>query len=119
MFFIRSDRKKTQFEYTDFSNTNNKVVKKLLKNIDLNYQEIYKEYEFIYTKEDTTYHGIIDLLLVYPNHISIIDYKLKNIDDEAYLKQLSGYLEYIKSITNKEVSIYLYSILDEELRKIG
>ena len=75
------------FEYTDFSNTNNKVVKKLLKNIDLNYQEIYKEYEFIYTKEDTTYHGIIDLLLVYPNHISIIDYKLKNIDDEAYLKQ--------------------------------
>lgn len=107
------------FEYTDFSNTNNKVVKKLLKNIDLNYQEIYKEYEFIYTKEDTTYHGIIDLLLVYPNHISIIDYKLKNIDDEAYLKQLSGYLEYIKSITNKEVSIYLYSILDEELRKIG
>lgn len=107
------------FEYTDFSNTNNKAVKKLLKNIDLNYQEIYKEYEFIYTKEDTTYHGIIDLLLVYQNHISIIDYKLKNIDDEAYLKQLSGYLEYIKSITNKEVSIYLYSILDEELRKIG
>lgn len=107
------------FEYTDFSNTNNKVVKKLLKNIDLNYQEIYKEYEFIYTKEDTTYHGIIDLLLVYPNHISIIDYKLKNIDDEAYLKQLSGYLEYIKSITNKEVFVYLYSILDEELRKIG
>ena len=107
------------FEYTDFSNTNNKAVKKLLKNIDLNYQEIYKEYEFIYTKEDTTYHGIIDLLLVYPNHISIIDYKLKNIDDEAYLKQLSGYLEYIKSITNKEVFVYLYSILDEELRKIG
>ena len=107
------------FEYTDFSNTNNKVVKNLLKNIDLNYQEIYKEYEFIYTKEDTTYHGIIDLLIVYPDHISIIDYKLKNIDDEAYLKQLSGYLEYIKSITNKEVSIYLYSILDEELRKIG
>ena len=107
------------FEYTDFSNTNNKVVKKLLKNIDLNYQEIYKEYEFIYTKEDTTYHGIIDLLIVYPDHISIIDYKLKNIDDEAYLKQLFGYLEYIKSITNKEVSIYLYSILDEELRKIG
>ena len=107
------------FEYTDFSNTNNKVVKNLLKNIDLNYQEIYKEYEFIYTKEDTTYHGIIDLLIVYPDHISIIDYKLKNIDDEAYLKQLFGYLEYIKSITNKEVSIYLYSILDEELRKIG
>lgn len=107
------------FEYTDFSNTNNKVVKNLLKNIDLNYQEIYKEYEFIYTKEDTTYHGIIDLLIVYQDHISIIDYKLKNIDDEAYLKQLSGYLEYIKSITNKEVSIYLYSILDEELRKIG
>lgn len=107
------------FEYTDFSNTSNKVVQKLLKNIDLNYQEIYKEYEFIYTKDNITYHGIIDLLLVYQDHISIIDYKLKNISDEAYLKQLSGYQEYIENITNKKVSTYLYSILDEQLRKIG
>ena len=48
----------------------------------------------------------------------IVNYKLKNISDEAYLKQLNGYKKYIESITNKQTEIYLYSILDETLQNI-
>ncbi len=80
--------------------------------------KIYKEYEFSYIKDLKEYNGIIDLMLEYDNHIDIIDYKLKNVDDEKYINQLNGYKEYINSKTHKEVSIYLYSILDESIKKI-
>ena len=51
-------------------------------------------------------------------NIYIIDYKLKNIKDENYIKQISGYKEYIKTKTNKNVKTYLYSILDKTLEEI-
>ena len=76
----------------------------------------YPEYEFINRNENT--HGIIDLLIELPNKMIIVDYKLKNIDDAAYDQQLIGYKDYIVKKTNKEVSCYLYSILDEKYRQI-
>ena len=45
-------------------------------------------------------HGFIDLMLEYDDYINIIDYKLKNIDDLAYIKQLNGYKQYIESWTS-------------------
>ncbi len=119
------------FELLDFRNIDlslvdnkfirNKVEKflsnDLLKNISN--ANIYKEYEFIYNKDNNEYHGIIDLMLEYDNHIDIIDYKLKSITDENYIKQLNGYKEYIEKISNKEVSTYLYSILDEKVLQIN
>ena len=119
------------FELLDFRNIDlslvdnkfirNKVEKflsnDLLKNISN--ANIYKEYEFIYIKDNNEYHGIIDLMLEYDNHIDIIDYKLKGITDENYIKQLNGYKEYIEKISNKEVSTYLYSILDEKVLQIN
>ena len=51
-------------------------------------------------------------------YIDIIDYKLKDIEDKNYLKQLNGYKEYIENKTNKKVNIYLYSIINNDLRKI-
>ena len=119
------------FELLDFRNIDlslvdnkfirNKVEKflsnDLLKNISN--ANIYKEYEFIYNKDNNEYHGIIDLMLEYDNHIDIIDYKLKGITDENYIKQLSGYKEYIEKISNKNVSTYLYSILDEKVLQIN
>ena len=78
---------------------------------------IYKEYEFIYTK-DKEYHGIIDLMIEYNNEIYIFDYKLKNIDDSHYDDQLNGYKVYIESITNKHVYTYLYSIMDSKFREV-
>ena len=95
----------------------NKFLKNdLLKNIEK--ANIYKEYEFIYTKDNNEYHGIIDLMIEYSDHIDIIDYKLKGITDENYKKQLNGYKEYIENLTNKKVNTYLYSILDETVLKI-
>ena len=58
-------------------------------------------------------------MLEYDEYIDIIDYKLRNIDDDNYLKQLQGYQEYIMKKTNKEVNLYLYSILTKEMKKIS
>ena len=117
-------------EYLDFKNPNyeliendfirNKIQKFLANPLlnDLNNANIYKEYEFIYNDDRAEYHGIIDLMIEYENKIDIIDYKLNNIKDENYLKQLSGYKKYISTLTNKEINIYLYSIISETLEKL-
>ena len=76
---------------------------------------IYKEYEFITNIDGKELHGVIDLMLVYPDHIDIIDYKLKGIEDQAYINQLKGYQSYIQNLTKRDTYIYLYSILDENL----
>ena len=80
--------------------------------------KIYKEYEFVYVKDDTKYHGIIDLMLEYDDHIDIVDYKLKNVDDDKYILQLKGYQEFVRSNSGKPVSLYLYSIIDSVILKI-
>ena len=113
------------FKNPDYSIIDNQFIKeivesflsnKILKNI--NKANIYKEYEFIYSKDNVEYHGIIDLILEYENEIYIIDYKLKNINDKKYIEQLNGYKDYIKTITTKNIIIYLYSFLDKELYEI-
>ena len=88
------------------------------KNFDFKNATIYQELEFIFNEEDTEYHGIIDLMLEYEDKIFIIDYKLKNIDDENYIKQLNVYYNYVKCISNKDVHMYLYSILDNVTKEI-
>lgn len=76
----------------------------------------YPEYEFVDTNENT--HGIMDLVIEKDEKLIIVDYKLKNIDDENYDKQLNGYRAFLKKKTNKQVECYLYSIIDEMFRKI-
>ncbi len=112
------------FECTDFNNLDNlsdnnkKIIERFLEKVDISHANIYKEYEFIYDEDNTTYHGIIDLMLEYQDNIKIIDYKLKNINDEAYIKQLNGYKNYIEKLFNKKTSIYLYSITLNTLEEI-
>ena len=117
-------------EYLDFNNTDLSIIEdnfikdkisKLINNPFFNNikdANIYKEYEFTYEVDNSLSKGVIDLMLEYSDHIDIIDYKLKNIVDDAYLKQLEGYKKYISGLTNKPINIYLYSIIDEELRKL-
>ena len=117
-------------EHLDFKNPNydlieNNFIKNKIKDFlsneimsNINNSIIYKEYEFIYTEENTEYHGIIDLMIEDENEIKIIDYKLNNIKDENYLKQLNGYKNYISKISNKDINIYLYSILSNTLEKL-
>lgn len=77
----------------------------------------YKEYEFMY-KEDTIKHGIIDLLIEADSYCIIVDYKLKNIEDAAYIEQLNGYKKYIEDKTSKPTKCYLYSIADEKYKEV-
>ncbi len=79
---------------------------------------MYKEYEFLYEEDNTISHGIIDLLIENNNEMIIVDYKLKNIDDTAYDKQLNGYRKAIEERTNKKTKCYLYSIIDEKVREV-
>ncbi len=116
-------------ETLDFNNINTSFIENtFLKNkvnsflksefmLDIKNKKIYQEYEFMY-EDDNMYHGIIDLLIEHDDYIDIIDYKLSNIDDESYIKQLAGYKNYINKITSKEVNLYLYSILKETYKKI-
>ena len=96
----------------------NKVEAFINKGLLNNVINIYKEYEFMYKSDNTEYHGIIDLLLEYNDSYKIVDYKLKNIDDPLYIDQLNGYKKYIELLTGKETKIYLYSILNEELKEL-
>lgn len=110
------------FEVTDFSKeSDNKYINRflnqdLLKNIKN--AKIYKEYEFMYEEDNSNYHGIIDLMLCYDDHIDIIDYKLSDVTDTNYVKQLEGYKNYISNRTGKVVYTYLYSILDDRVVSI-
>jgi len=114
------------FKNPDFSNINinkfyiDKINKFLSNGIfdDINQTKIIKEHEFIYEKDNIEYHGIIDLILEKEDEVIVLDYKLKNIDDEAYTKQLLGYKDYISQKTDKKISLYLYSILDGKIKNI-
>ena len=79
---------------------------------------IYQEYEFMSEEDDVIGHGIIDLMLVYDDHVDIIDYKLKNVNDASYLVQLNGYYEFVRKHFSMNVYLYLYSILDEKFVNI-
>ena len=120
----------TLFERIDF--VNNKIPdikdkyleKKLMSFINSDFMkqysnyEKYQEYEFIYINGSLESHGIIDLLMIGDNEAVIVDYKLKNTKDAAYIKQLNGYKDVISNRINKRISCYLYSIVDEEFVKI-
>lgn len=78
----------------------------------------YHEYEFVYKDNNVVHHGIIDLLIESKEEMIIVDYKLRNISDENYKKQLKGYQEYITKHFNKTTKIYLYSILDGKMMEV-
>lgn len=107
-----------KLEFADFEVGEDKTIQQLFKYIDKDYEKIYREFEFTDVKEGNLYHGIIDLMLEYKDYINIVDYKLKNVDDEKYNMQLKGYKDYIQKISNKKVNIYLYSIMDEIVKKL-
>jgi len=94
-------------------------IKNFINQLDIeNIEKIYKEYEFLYTKDNSVYHGIIDLMVEYKDLVKIIDYKLKNVEDEGYIKQLNSYKDYISMKTNKKIEIYLFSIVSGSFSKI-
>ena len=111
------------FKNPDYSSIKNNFYKDLVKSFlgsplmkNIMNADIYKEYEFF--DENSLVKGIIDLMLIYDDHIDIIDYKTKNIDDEAYVKQLNEYKNHIVNVFGKNVNCYLYSILLKDYKQI-
>lgn len=71
--------------------------------------KIFKEYKYL---DESGVSGIIDLLLVYDDHCVIIDYKLKNADEEKYAKQLEAYRAYVEKTFKLKAECHLLSILE-------
>lgn len=101
------DFKNPDFRVVD--NNDRYLISRFLNSDILNIKNainIYKEYEFKYDNK----HGFIDLIVEYENEYRIIDYKLSNIDDSAYIEQLKGYKSYLELLVKKPVKLYLYSL---------
>ena len=73
-------------------------------------EQLLHEYSFF--DEVNNIHGIIDCLIIKEDSITIVDFKLKNIDDEKYESQLKAYRDYISQISDKPIKMYLLSIID-------
>ena len=118
--FERIDFTNNKLPYIDSDYYKEKLTNFMNSTFMKKYQDYkkYQEYEFIYNNSNKNYHGKIDLLLVGEKDAVIVDYKLKNTKDDAYIKQLNGYKEMISKKLNLETSCYLYSIIDEVFVKI-
>jgi ATP-dependent helicase/nuclease subunit A len=79
----------------------------------------YHEHRFLWKRGDETVSGVIDLILETEDELIIIDYKLSAIDKEEYRRQLGLYCEYLRDVSTKRVSAYLYSLMNEELMKVN
>ena len=94
-----------------------KIIDLLNENFDLSNAKIMKEYQF--KDEEINLSVVIDLLLIFDKKAAILDYKVKNIDDEHYIYQLEKYKSYIKKAFNfDDVETYLISIIDTKIKKI-
>lgn len=113
------DFKNPNYDYIKDERERNiiKKVVNLLDEVNIKDADIYKEYQFDDPSDGVT--GVIDLLLIYEDKAIIIDYKLKNLDEENYPKQLGLYKKYVmKAFGMSQVETYLLSILNGELNKI-
>ena len=81
---------------------------------NLSLAQTYHEHEFYFQD----YHGIIDLLCIYEDHIDIIDYKLSDTQSKEYIRQLEIYKAYVESKSKLPVSCYLLSILRQDILKV-
>ena len=113
------------FKNPDYEKIDSEFVRDVVRNFlqsdllkDVENVQIFREYEFKFSQDDINYHGVIDLMIVHDDYIDIVDYKLKNVRESDYVKQLSGYKKYIENISGKDVNVFLYSLLDFKLKNI-
>ncbi|MCR5741344.1 MAG: UvrD-helicase domain-containing protein [Gammaproteobacteria bacterium] len=117
------------FEIVNFKNDIDEEIKRLnisddvskylrnFKNSFLFSNEIEREFhELPFYTDDT--NGIIDYAIETKDEFIIVDFKTKNIDNPAYVSQLNTYKEYISKRTDKEIKMYLYSIIYNKFKKI-
>lgn len=75
-------------------------------------------HEYPFFDEENNLSGVIDALIIKDDEIDIIDFKLKNIDEEEYDRQLRLYRDYIYKITDKKIRLFLLAALTGEIREV-
>lgn len=77
----------------------------------------YPEFQFKFIDEFET-NGIIDLLVETEDSLIVIDYKLNVIEKDEYVTQVMTYVNYLKTISEKNIEGYLLSLLSGEVKKV-
>ncbi len=119
--FESYDFKKNNLEELNITDEEKGYIKNFLSHKEtenISKANTYKEHEILFTKDNSLFHGIIDLLVEYPTYFDIIDYKTSEVDEDAYLDQLKGYKNYIERTYKKPCNIYLYSIKKDLFKKL-
>ena len=83
---------------------------------DVTSDNFYQEYRFYDEKLDQI--GVIDAFILLDDKIIVIDYKLKNINDDGYDEQIRTYANYLHKLFNKPVVGYLVSIILGEYEEV-
>ena len=93
---------------------NNVLQSEIFKNVENS--QVLHEYSFFDEKNGVS--GIIDCIVTREQSIDIVDFKLKNLDDEKYILQLHTYRDYIEQTTDKVINMYLISAITGEVKQI-
>lgn len=127
---VRGNRLHKIMEYTSFKDRklpplDNEKEKEMFERLfslplfeNANLAKEFHEYEFYDEKNDL--HGIIDMFLLYDDHIDLIDFKTSTIDPDAYQGQLNAYETYLKSVfPDKFINKYLLSLTRAEVNRVN
>ncbi len=79
-------------------------------------ENVYREYSYV--DDDTNETYIIDFFILGARTITLIDFKLLNIDVEEYDLQVKRYAKHLQKVFNKKVEAYLLSIINKNWRKV-
>lgn len=75
-------------------------------------------HEFRFYDSESNIQGYIDALIIKDDEIDIVDFKLKNIMDEEYDRQLRIYKSYLVKQTSLPVKMYLLAAVTGEIREV-
>lgn len=113
----------TDYESKDTSFISNPRMRKYINNVlsskvfeNVKNNQVLHEYSFF--DEKNQLNGIIDCLVLKEDEIDIVDFKLKNLDDDKYILQLHAYRDYIEQITDKNIKMFLISAITGEVKEI-
>ena len=120
---VHSAIEATNFDNKDTSFIDDKTVRKYVDNVlksrlfaGIFEKNIKKEFPF-YDEKNNTF-GFIDCLIEKDNEIIIVDFKFKDLDDDAYVTQLHAYKQYISTLSDKNIKMFLLSYLTGEEKEI-
>lgn len=80
-------------------------------------ENVYREYAFIDENTNKTY--AIDFFILGARSITLLDFKLVNINDPNYDRQVQNYARYLKKTFKRPVVAYLVSIINLDYRKVA